>query len=111
MQHLALSKAIPKPHDLGLLFGMGGAEFGRVANSIQMGDHTPAPTKTLTKLLQGPHHGGPIQGGLAVEDGFKATLIGREGFIHLPQDYRNVLLYLVRGDGAEFGETLSLEKG
>jgi hypothetical protein len=48
---------------------------------------------------------------LVVEDGFKATFIGREGFIHLLQDDWNVLLHLVRGDGAEFRETLSLEKG
>ena len=75
-----------------------------------MGDNTPTPPKSLSELLQWTHHGGPIQGGLAVEDGFKATLIRREVFIHLPQDYRNVLLYLVRGDGAEFGEALSLEK-
>ena len=61
MQQLALTETVAETHNLWLLGCVGFPQFRRVADSVQMGDHSPTPTQSLTDALQRVHHGGPGQ--------------------------------------------------
>ena len=55
MQHRALAQAVAETHDLGLLGRMGFPQLRRITDSIEVGDHPPAPAQFLADALQRWH--------------------------------------------------------
>ena len=111
MQHLALTQAVAKADDLGLLGRVGFAQLRRIADAIEVGDHTPTPAETLSDALHRLHHLLPTDGGATIQSGLKCRLQFCELLFKLRQQDWDVLPDQIRCDLLETGKAVPLKQG